>query len=85
MPHYHLNLYHGGQEIDIDGTEFADRSDAMREAVRGGRAVMAEQLLAGEPIHLHDRIEIADADGKVVEVVSFRDLITIKDDQPASD
>ena len=39
----------------------------------------ADDLVAGRPIKLFHRVEIANADGKVLAVIPFRELVTIEE------
>jgi hypothetical protein len=79
MPHYYLNLFNSADTIDREGRDFPDLSAAEEEAIRSARELMAEHLIAGSPIDLNHRIEVADADGKVLATIDFRELVTITD------
>lgn len=78
MPHYHLNLFNDVDAIDEEGSAFADLAAAKEAAIRSIRALMSEHVMLGRPVDLSHRIEVTDADGKVLAVVPFRELITIK-------
>lgn len=79
MPHYHLNLFNSADTMDPEGRDFHDLPAAKEEAIRSARELMAEHLIAGSPIDLNHRIEVADADGKVLAIIDFRELVTIMD------
>lgn len=79
MQRYFFNVYNDVDVIDDEGLELPDLSAAKDEAIRGARGMMADHILAGRPVSLSHRIEVADADGKVMASMPFRELITIKD------
>jgi hypothetical protein len=62
---------------DPDGIEFADLASARSTAVAGGREMLAERLVAGEPID-GLQIVICDTDGRVLEQVGFADLVVLR-------
>ena len=77
VPRYHLNLFNDQDVADEEGIDLPDLASAKLRAIAGGRSVMAEHLLLGRPLNLAHRIEIADASGKVLATVPFRELVTI--------
>jgi hypothetical protein len=79
MPRFHIHIFNDVDAIDEDGMELPDLAEAKRQAIRGGRSMMADHLIAGEPIKLFHRIEIADESGEVLAVITFRELITIEE------
>jgi hypothetical protein len=83
MPQYHLNLFNDADLPDEQGREFADLPAAKDEAIRSAREMRAEHLMLGRPIDLDDRIEVTDEDGKILAIIAFRELITIKDSRVA--
>jgi hypothetical protein len=56
---------------DPEGQECADLETAWAEADRSARELMAQQLQAGAPPPLAWRIQIADAEDKILATVSF--------------
>ena len=79
MPRYFFHIFNDVDAIDQDGMELTDLASAKRQAIRGGRSMMADHLIAGRPIKLFHRIEIADEGGKTLAVIPFRELITIEE------
>ena len=79
MSRYYFNIYNDADVLDDEGIELADLATAKAEAIRSARSMMAEHLLAGKPITLKHRIEIADARGQVLAAIFFGELITIVD------
>jgi hypothetical protein len=79
MPRYHINIFNDLDVIDEEGVELPDLASAKLRAIGGGREIMAEHLKAGCPLRLFHRLEIADEGGRVLAVISFRELMTIED------
>lgn len=77
VPNFHLNLFNDITSLDVDGSEFADLAAATASAVYAARALIADHVVAGQPINLRDRIEVTDAVGRPLAVVAFRDVITL--------
>ena len=78
MSRFHFNIYDEIVVLDEDGTEFSNLAAAREAAVCGAREMMAAQLLAGEPITRHHRIDIADESGTVVASLPFGEVMTIR-------
>lgn len=79
MTRYFFNIFNDADVIDEEGIELPSLAAARNEAIRGARSMMADHLKAGKPITLRHRIDIADASGKVLATIPFRELITIID------
>lgn len=79
MSRYFFNVYNDADVIDDEGLELPDLAAAKEEAIRGARGMMADHVLAGRPISLSHRIEVVDAQGKVLASMPFGELITIND------
>ena len=79
MPRYYFHIHNDVVIMDADGMELRHLAAAKHEAVRGARSMMAEELVAGRPIKLFHRIEIADDDGKVLAAIPFREVITVQE------
>jgi hypothetical protein len=78
VPRFHLNIFNGdGDAPDEEGQDFADLDAARAEAIRGIRSLLADELGRGA-IALNGRIEIADVDGHVVQIVNFADALEIR-------
>lgn len=78
MPRFHLNLFNDIDASDEEGAMYPDLSAAKSAAINGARALMAEHILAGRPIDLEHRVEISDEAGRVLALIPFRELITIR-------
>lgn len=76
MPRYFFHVYDDAVCRDEDGIALPDRDAARREAIRGARALVAEQALKGE-FHLEHRIDVRDADGNRVFAVRFGDAVQV--------
>ncbi len=75
MPTYFLHLHDGADRFDDpQGTSFVSLAAARAEAERAAREMMAENLREGRPLD-HQEIHIADAQGRVLEVVRFSDVL----------
>jgi hypothetical protein len=63
-----------GRIDDPDGSELDDLAAAIAEASKDVRTLIAERLAAGEMIEAH-AIEVTDADGLVLAVVRFHEVL----------
>ena len=79
MPRYYIHIYNDAVTIDGDGMELRDLPAAKYEAIRGARSIMAEDLVAGRPLKLFHRVEIANADGTVLAVIPVREIVAIEE------
>jgi hypothetical protein len=61
--------------VDPDGSEFADLQAAREEANQSARDLMAGELLAGRPLPLGWRVQIAREDGTVLATIPFAGLV----------
>ena len=78
MPRYHFNVYNDLIALDEEGKELPNIEAAREEAIRGGRALMAEQLIEAGRMRLQHRIEVADENGRVLLTIPFRELVNIE-------
>lgn len=77
MPRYYFHIRDGEfLEIDPDGLEFTSLEDAVIDARKAAREMLAEKLLANEHID-GQRFEIADESGEVVETVTFKSVLRL--------
>ncbi len=80
MPRLHLHIHDGAGLIqDEEGREFASIDDARQSAVQSARELLSEELAQGL-LKLAGWIEIADAQGRFLDRVSFRDVVRISYD-----
>ncbi|RFZ83824.1 hypothetical protein D0Y60_20895 [Shinella sp. WSJ-2] len=77
MPRFYFHIRDGDvHEIDPDGLEFASLEDAVVDARKAAREMLAEKLIANEHID-GQRFEIADETGNVVETVPFKSVLRL--------
>jgi hypothetical protein len=78
VPRFHLNLFDGdGEAPDEEGQDFVDLGGARKEAIRGIRSLLVDDLARGL-ILLRGRIEIADVEGRVLQTIQFSDALEIR-------
>ena len=78
MPRFFFHVYDDAVTQDDEGREFGDVVAAKREAIKGARELMCEQLRKGY-LALNHRVEVEDDDGNRVAVIRFREVVRIKD------
>jgi len=77
MPRFYFHIRDGNfREIDPEGVEFASLEHAVLDARKAAREILAEKLIADEPID-GQRFEIADESGEVVETVMFKSVLRL--------
>lgn len=76
MPIFHIHLFNDDNVIDEAGQQFADVAEARAEAVRSGREIIAEHVIHGRPIHLDHHLVLQDDQGRRLETIYFRDVVT---------
>lgn len=77
MPRFYFHIRDGEFfEIDPEGLEFTSLEDAVIDARKAAREMLAEKLLANEHID-GQRFEIADQSGEVVETVTFKSVLRL--------
>ncbi len=79
MPIYFIHVYQRGRLAeDRDGKHFANLKAAELEAIHAAREMGAQKVRAGKVLDLASRLEIVDANGRLVSVVTFKDAIPIR-------
>ena len=78
MPLYFFHVHNDVEALDLDGQELPNPAAAREEAVKGARSLMAEAISRGDALVLHHSVEVADAQGKRLFVVTFGDVVTIR-------
>ncbi|WP_421579742.1 DUF6894 family protein [Shinella sp. M31] len=77
MPRFYFHIRDGDvHEIDHEGLLFASLEDAVVDARKAAREMLAENLIANEHID-GQRFEIADETGNVVETVPFKSVLRL--------
>jgi hypothetical protein len=75
MPRYHFNLYNSvGFVPDEEGRELPDVETAREEALKGARAIIADDVLQGR-LDLKGRLEVLDEDGVLVLAIPFTEAV----------
>ena|SRR5687767_15109991 len=77
VPTFYFHLHNDIDARDEDGREFANL-EAAREAARSNaRFTFAETVKDFGRVNLDHRIDIEDADGRVLDTVRFRDVVEV--------
>lgn len=75
MPRYYFHIREGKElSRDMEGQDLPNADAARAEAINASREMLGEKLLHGGSLN-HRQIEIADATGHVVDVVSSNDVL----------
>ncbi|HET6526834.1 DUF6894 family protein [Sphingopyxis sp.] len=74
MPRYFFDIRDDDTTIDSEGMEFADTHAAIAFAYKAAREIAAETAVAGRLVTGH-RIEIADADHRLIDTVTFGEAV----------
>jgi hypothetical protein len=77
MSLYYFNVYNDDVTLDDEGAELADDHAAHAYAIKAARALAAETASKGH-LTVADRIEIEDADHKLVGTVTFGEAVEIR-------
>jgi hypothetical protein len=77
MPVFYLHLHNSvGFVRDEEGRSFPDLAAARAEAIKSIRSLLAEDLRAGR-LDLRGRLDIAGADGEILESVAFGQAVEV--------
>jgi hypothetical protein len=76
VPRYFFHLFDDMTSMDEEGKELPSVHHAHAEAVSNAREMASAEVMHGH-LHLSHRIEVADADGTVVDTVWFRDVVEV--------
>ncbi|HEY4275253.1 MAG TPA: hypothetical protein VGM68_07200 [Rhizomicrobium sp.] len=71
---FHVKDSDGDVSQDLEGQELPDLAAARAEAISANREMLGERLLHGGSLN-HRRIEIADADGHILDKVDANDVL----------
>jgi hypothetical protein len=75
MPRYYFHIFNSTSTVeDEEGLELPDLQAARAQAITGIRSVLSTEILTGV-FDLRGRIDIADAEGKVVETVRYKEAL----------
>lgn len=70
MPRYYFHVYDEEATLDSEGVELADSHMALVFAYRAAREIAAETAKQGK-LSAQDRIDIVDADRRLIDTVTF--------------
>jgi len=79
MPIFHIHLFNDDDVIDEAGQQFAGLAEARAEAIRSGREIIAEHIIQGRPINLNHHLVVQDDQGRKLDTIYFRDVVTFHD------
>jgi len=75
MPRFFFNIREGADfSRDLEGEELPDVEAARREAINSSREMLGERMPHGGSLN-HRQIEIADATGHVVDVITTDEVM----------
>lgn len=77
MPRYYFDLHNDVEARDEEGLELVDLDAARNEAIRSGRELFAEGVLAGR-VNLNHWIEVRDESGAQVLTIRFGDTVKLE-------
>jgi hypothetical protein len=78
VPRFFFNLFDDMTSMDEEGKELPSVHHAHAEAVSSAREMACAEVMHGH-LHLSHRIEVAEADGSIVDTVWFRDVVDVGD------
>jgi hypothetical protein len=80
MPRYFFHLRDGVDILlDPDGRELPDAAAAAQLALTEARSLMSHEILGGV-LHLSQRLDVEDSEGRVVHSLAFSDAVSILGD-----
>jgi hypothetical protein len=82
LPRYFLHKRAGARlTADPEGEDFPDLQASRLAALASAREFISRSVLNGERLGLDRQFEIADANGKVLLIVPFRDAVQFDEDR----
>ncbi len=79
MPRFYFHLRNTLETDDEEGRELPDLEAARELALENAREIVCANIREGY-LNLDHRIEVTDADGREVLVITFRDAFRIEED-----
>jgi hypothetical protein len=74
---FHFHVTNGlGVTEDEEGRELADLDEARREAIKGVRSIISEEVKEGS-LDLRGRIDVADPAGRVLLTIAFIEAVQV--------
>ena len=78
MPLYFFNVYNDDVTLDDEGAELVDDEAARARGIKEARAVAADTVGRGH-FFGHHRIEVTDADRRVIATIRFDEAVEVGD------
>ncbi len=78
MPRFYFHLHNDIDVIDEEGRELDDLAAAREWARHEARNMAGEMAKEKGRVALHHRIDVANAQGEVLETVRFGDVVTVE-------
>ncbi len=78
MPQYFFHIRSGDDLVkDEEGLSLRNLKEAREEAVLSARDIVSEGVRAGTPIAFRNAVEVLDAEGTTVLIVTFAEAIPV--------
>jgi hypothetical protein len=82
MPVYFFHFLHHRERVeDEEGLDLPDLEAAKIEAIASVRDAVSVEARFGDTIDTHMRVEIVDAEGRILTLISFADAICLNGKQ----
>jgi hypothetical protein len=78
VPRYYLHLRNDLDVPDEEGVELPDLDSARAKAAANARFTLAQTAMDEGKINFTHRIDIEDADGRILDTVWFRDVVVVE-------
>jgi hypothetical protein len=79
VPRFYFHLRNDMDVPDEEGREFPDLDAARASALDLGRFEVSEMVKTEGRVVLHHRIDIEDEQGRMLDSVPFRDVLSVED------
>jgi hypothetical protein len=79
VPWFYFHLFNDMDVPDFEGVELPDLTAARATAIEQARGMIGETAKTDARIVLSHHIDIEDQEGRVLDTVTFRDIIRIED------
>jgi hypothetical protein len=78
VPRFYFHLRNDLSVDDEEGIELPDIEAARERAIEFAVDMSAASVLEHRKLNLHHKIEVADQNGDIVEIVEFGDVLTVQ-------
>jgi hypothetical protein len=79
VPRFYFHLFNDMDVPDLEGIELSDLSTARTKAIEQARGMIGEVAKTEARIVLSHHIDIEDEEGRLLDRIVFRDIITVED------